>query len=203
MLENYTRRRLLAGAAVVATGASLGACATNPLPNVNVTTISSLALAGLQAIGTEIVSVAPQLEKFGLSGSSLSTVQTIIADIEQILGGVNAASSAVSGQTVLAQIEGYVNTLAPIILPFVAAVPGGTIIGAIIAALPAIETAVNFLISLLSPQAQQVAATAPTPGASVSARAKVRFGAVAPTPSQVYLEALIAAAASTRVGVAR
>lgn len=179
-----TRRALFAGAAPCALLALSGCGTTGGTTNIN--SQVPIWVAALQAIGTEITSVLPQLQSFGLTGSALANAQAIVAKIETVLSGIGSASTATQGQSTVATIEGYINTLAPIILPFVSAVPGGSIIGMIVAALPAIETAVNILITYLTPQAQQVAATAPPPPAGAV------FGA---SSSNAYLNMLLNAAA--------
>ena len=188
-----SRRALIVGAPSLALPAALlsGCGGSTGLPsNTVVGQISSTVLSGLQAIAATITSVAPQLVAAGLPSSALGTVNGYIQDIEQVVAGVNSASSAATGATVLSDVETYINTIAPIILPFVSAIPGGSIIGLIVAALPAIETALGTFISLLTPAAKQVATTAPTLPASA------RFGGALTPPADVYLYMLERAAAA-------
>jgi hypothetical protein len=181
-----TRRTLLlTGASSIA----LAACSTSTTTTVN--TQVPVWAAALKAVLTEIVSVLPQLQAVGLSGTALTQAQTIIGQIETALSAIGAASSASQGATTLATVESYINALAPLVLPFVGLVPGGSVIGLIIAALPEIELALNFVISLLTPQAKSIAATAPPLPASAPFN---MFG----MNSRGYLAMLEQRAASTR-----
>jgi hypothetical protein len=176
------RRLLILGASVSAL--ALTGCATIPgqIP---------AWLQGLQAILEEAPSIIPQLQNFGLSGSALATAQQVVADIEQVLNGIGNATTAAEGLSILQQVETYINTLAPIALAVIPASvlgPAGTVIGLVIAALPAIEAGVNMLVSALSPIAKQIA----TPAAA-SRRYRSVFGAAGAdlASSQLYLNLLI------------
>jgi hypothetical protein len=168
------RRFLLLGAAALAL--PVFGCATTP-------NTTPAWVAALQAIATEASSILPQLAAVGLSGAALASAQTIVKEIQAALSAIGVASTVSQGQAVLQQVETYINALAPLVLPFVAAVPGGTIIGLVVAALPAVETALNFVASLLTPVAQQLASSAPPLPASAG------FGA--PSASQQYMNLLI------------
>jgi hypothetical protein len=175
------RRFLLLGAAALAL--PVFGCATTP-------NTTPAWVAALQAIATEASSILPQLAAVGLSGAALASAQTIVKEIQAALSAIGVASTVSQGQAVLQQVETYINALAPLVLPFVAAVPGGTIIGLVVAALPAVETALNFVASLLTPVAQQLAASAPPLPASAG------FGA--PSASQQYMNLLILRGQATR-----
>ena len=125
-------------------------------------------VAAVEAIAKEAQLVVPQLAAVGLTGQTATNVTNIIAQIVAAAGVIGSASTQSQGTSTLTAIEIYVNDLAPLILPFLPLVPGGTIIGVIVAALPEIEVAVNFVASLLTPVAKQVAATAAPAPASFS-----------------------------------
>lgn len=118
-------------------------------------------MTAIQAVGQEFALVLPQLQQAGMPASDAATAQQVIAQIQQAATAVGTASSATQGQSALIQIEGAINAIAPIALPFVSLIPGGSILGLIIVALPAIETMLNVTVSLLSAPAKQIAATAP------------------------------------------
>lgn len=163
------RHILLSGVAVVA----LAGCTTagpNPVP---------LWVAGIQAVAQEFTNDLPAiLQAAGASGSGAS-IQSIIDKIVAAASAISSASTQVQGQSVLQQIEGYVNSLAPLVAPFAASVPG---LGIVIAALPAIELGLNVLTSFLSPQAKALGATvAPT------ARRGVAIGYLSPQEALVIL----------------
>lgn len=183
MINHNRRNFLLASAGVFALG--VAGCSTSQTQNVN--NVNSQVpgwVAALQAVATEVSSIMPQLTAAGLTGSAASKAQGIIAQIEKALGAIGSASTAADGQSVLATVETYINSLAPLVEPFVAAIPGGSIVGLIVAALPAIELAVNMLVTLLTPQAQALANTAP-PLTTTTASAPFGLGALA--TSQQYL----------------
>ena len=174
-----TRRTLLSSVAPAAVAISVAGCWPTPTP----TTIPTW-VAGLQAIATEIALVIPELQVVGLGGNTLTSAQAIVTEIQTALAAISATSTTTQGQSVLIQVEGYINALAPLILPFVSLIPGGTTIGIIIAALPALEALVNIAVSLLSAQAASIASTAPP----LPAAAKV---GAALTPAEQYLQWLI------------
>lgn len=150
----------------------------------------SVWIAGLQAIETEVQALLPAIATAtSVPAATLTEITTILQGISTALSTVGTASTTLTGQSVLAQVEGYINALAPLILPFISVIPGGQYISLIVAALPAIETALNF-ISNLTAQALSLATAAP-----VVASARLRGpAAVALTPavSQLYLNMLIA-----------
>jgi hypothetical protein len=178
-----SRRALFAGMSAATVG-SLGLIAcTNPnLPPV--TNAVPAYVAAFQAILSLLASVVPQLQTVpGFAGNTLTSVETVIAEIQKVLTGVSNATTATAGEDVLTVIEGYINVLAPMVLPFVALIPGGSFIGLIIAALPAIEGLFNFFVDLLSPTSQQVAATSPALTSHRLGLARGTLGAP-PTPAQ-------------------
>lgn len=147
-------------------------------------------LAGLQAVATEAAQIVPELTAVGLNGSALATVETAVSAIQKAVSALNAASTTLQGASVLVTIENYINVIAPVVVPFVAAVPGGATIALIVAALPAIEVAVNFGVSLLSPTALGLSTSAP----AVPITTGTVKSAVSGTPvasSQDYLNLLI------------
>ncbi len=189
---NLSRRHLmlLAGGAAVA-------------PLVGCASVNSQVpswVAALEAIATEAGSILPQLEAAGLSGADAAKAQQIVAEIQSALKVINIASSETQGQSALATVEGYINALAPLALPFVSLIPGGTVVGLIVAALPAIELALNFIVSLLTPQAKELAASAPKLPAKARFKGRLR-GRYAVTQTQIaqqYLILLEARAAKSR-----
>ena len=163
------RHVLLSGASlIVLAGCTAGG--TNQIP---------LWVAGIQAVAQELTNDLPTiLQAAGASGSGAS-IQSIINKIVAAASAISAASTQVQGQGVLQQIEGYVNSLAPLVAPFAASVPG---LGIVIAALPAIELGLNVLTSFLSPQAKALGATvAPT------ARRGVAIGYLSPQEALAIL----------------
>ena len=120
--------------------------------------------------------------------ATATQISTYITAIEQAVSAVGGSITQTQGQSVLDQIESAINAIAPLVLPFVSAIPGGSYIGLIVAALPALETAVGFLVSALTPAAVQVAQTAPPLPASAT------FGAINLPVSQQYLNLLISKA---------
>lgn len=157
-----TRRELLRSTALVPVGLLLAKC------SMPATQIAATAAAAIEAVGTEAANIMPELEKAGLSGADATTAQTVISEMESVANTVSATSTQAQGQAALTQIEDYVNALAPLVTPFLPMIPGGGTIGIIIAAIPAIEPLIDFGVSMLSAQAQALAAppaaTAPVPG---------------------------------------
>src|SRR6185312_3303581 len=180
MNQILSRRRLLAATAIVPAAVVLAAC---PGP-----VAVPAFVAALQSVGQDVLLAMPQLLKAGLSGATAATVNTAINAISQVGNDVSAASTATQGQSALIQIEGYVNAIAPDVLPFLPLIPGGSIIAIVIAALPAIEAMLNFAASLLSAEAKAVAATAQVPAPAASTLR--RMGATV-DPSQAALEELL------------
>ncbi len=169
---NLSKRQLMIGASAIAL---VGCNGPNQVP---------AWVAAFEAVLTMATSILPQLQAVGLSGGDLDKAQKIVAGMQDALKAISSASTQGQGQAVLTQIEGYINALAPIVATFAALVPGGSIVGLIIAALPAIELGVNFVISLLTPQAVAIASTAPAlPNAPQG-----KVGAV--ENSQAYLDYL-------------
>ena len=183
-IQSLSRRRLLALAAGGSLAAVLAGCGTTG--GTTTTTTASSWVQAFQALAAEAQLIVPELTAVGLGGNTLTSVQSIVGDIESVLSGVSTAMTQSQGQSVLAQVEGYINNLAPLVLPFVSLIPGGSVIGLIVAALPAIEALVNFGISALTPVTAQLAASAPAPTAS----AKLKGSVTAPTAQQ-YLNLLI------------
>ena len=181
-LNRHDRRRFLklitTGSASAALLAAVGACSNTP-------TQPSVWIAGLQSILTMTSAILPQFVSAGLSGANLATAQQIVAEMQQALSTINATSTTVQGQSVLTQIEGYINALAPLLLPFVSLIPGGSYIGLIVAALPAIEAAINF-ISSLTQQAQQLT----PPPLPAAARMRARLGGTQQV-AQEYMALLV------------
>ena len=184
-IQSVSRRRLLTLAAGGSLAAVLAGCGTTGGGTTTTTTASNWVQA-FQALAAEAQLIVPELTAVGLGGNTLTSVQAIVGDIESVLSGVSTAMTQTQGQSVLAQVEGYINNLAPLVLPFVSLIPGGSVIGLIVAALPAIEALVNFGISELSSVTAQLAASAPAP--TVSAKLK---GSVAAPTAQQYLNLLI------------
>jgi hypothetical protein len=141
--------------------------------------------AAFQAIASEVQAGLAQLKAVGLSGSVLDQVSSIISQITSAAGSVTSLITPVQGQSTLATIEGYFNQLSPLVAPFLALVPGGSIISLIIAALPAVESLVGMVTSLLAPPAKALAVHA--------AAAQGARGAGPLTP-QAALDMLIARA---------
>lgn len=165
-------------------------------------------VAGEQAVGQEFVIVEPELAAAGFNAATpipvtisgvtkTTTLAGVGTLIQQLTTALGAASTASQGQSTLIEIETYINALTPIIWPIVspfitAASPGaGFTIGLIVAALPALEAALNFAVdfggTILTSQAQQLAKLAPP----VPAAAKFGTVGVVQTPSEVYLNMLV------------
>ena len=158
------RRHFLLTTAGFAAFAGMGA-------SCQVQQIAPIAVAAMSAFGKEIVLVAPQLEKFGLSDNADAQVKKYAQLMADLANGITTATPATEGQSTLTKIEDYINAVAPIVAPFVSLVPGGSIIGLCIAALPEIELLVNLGASLLTQAAKQIANTAPKPPAALRAGA--------------------------------
>lgn len=176
------RRHFLA---LTGTTAALSGCA---LFNQNV----PLYVAAIQAIGKEAVSIMPQLQSAAtaVGGSIPASVPGYITDLINVAGGVGNAATAAQGQDALTQVETYINTLAPLVVPIItAAFPAaGAAIGLIVAALPAIEALVNITVTELTPLAKSLAKDAPTPATAMRVGA-----AMAPADiAQPYLDLLLA-----------
>ena len=126
-------------------------------------------VSDIQAIGSEVGQVLALLPT-SVPAATVTQIQTIISAIESAASAIGASSTQTQGQSVLIQIEGYINSLAPIVLPLLSAIPGiGPaigIIGIIVGALPEIEAAVNIVTSLLSSQAQALVTAAPQPASA-------------------------------------
>lgn len=181
-----SRRKFISMTSVAAVAVPLAGCGILP-----VIPVASW-VAGIQAIGTEIATLLPGLAGIaGIPASTVAQITQIITEIEQIAAGIGIASSASAGQTALQAIEALINTLAPLLLPILSLIPGGAIIGIIVAALPAIEAALGMVISLLTPPAMALSARAPSLTSSRLRGSAVTSRAV----SQQYLMLLIAMAA--------
>jgi hypothetical protein len=150
---DLTRRKFFLLASAVPAGAALAGCATFDQQ-------APAWIAAMQAINTEISLIMPQLTAAGLSGTAAAQVSAILAQMQKALSAISVASTQAQGASVLVQVEQYINALAPLVLPFVSLIPGGSIIGLIVAALPAIELAVN-TISNLTATAVQLSTSAP------------------------------------------
>jgi predicted small secreted protein len=122
-----------------------------------------LYVAALRAVGQQALLSLPQLKTAGLSGPTADTIAKALTEISTVGQAISDAASATDGQSTLIKIEGYINAIAPLAVPFAALVPGGALIGLVVAALPAIEFAVNLTVSLLTPPAKVLASTAPKP----------------------------------------
>ncbi len=157
-MEHVISRRtlLLSGAS---SAALLVGCATTS------GALPATVIAGFGAIAKTAGLVLPQLQATGLAGGALNTVTTILGELQAAAAAITGASSLGAGQSTLTRVEGYVNALAPLVLPFVALIPGGAVISLLVAALPELEIAINFASSLLSAQARQVAAAVPASAA--------------------------------------
>ncbi len=181
MNQTISRRDLFRGAAMVPVGIALASCAGgNQVP---------AWVAAIAAIGREAVLILPQLVAAGLPGAAASQAAAIIGSIQNVAQTISAASTAAQGQAALGQIEIYINAVAPIVADYAGLVPGGSILGLIVAALPAVELAVNVIVDLLTPQAKALAGTAPT------AIPSTPTAAAAPLSAQQAMERLIALAA--------
>lgn len=185
---SLSRRRLLvfgAGASMFALAGCASSGTTTTTPNV------SGWVTALQALAAEAGQIIPQLSQVAGFSSVEPQVQQIVAGIQQALSGVSSAWTQSQGQSALTTVENYINDLAPIVLPFVGMIPGvgtaGSVIGLIVASLPAIEAALNVALSALTPQATSLQQTAPPLPASA------RLGAAPPSASvsQQYVNLLI------------
>lgn len=187
-----TRRRALRAVLLGGAAIALAGCGTPTTGSVSVW------VAGLQAIETEVQAILPQIASaVSIPAATLAEITSILSAITSALSAISSASSTLTGASVLAQVEGYINALAPLILPFLSAIPGGGVIGLIVAALPAIEAALNFISSLTS-QALSLASAAP---ALASARLRGPAAvALTPAVSQLYLNLLIARAGGAASG---
>lgn len=147
-----TRRRLLMTTAVAGVLAGCKGSGGAVAPYV----------AAIKAVGTEALTVIPELAAAGIALPP--QVSDYLTAINRAAGAVGSAATVTEGQSVLVQIEGYVNALAPVLLPLLAAaVPGaGATLGLIVAALPAVEALVNVAVTELTPLAKQLAQYAPT-----------------------------------------
>lgn len=162
-MTSITRRALLRTTAFTAPAFALAACAgPGGVPvTVNVP-VSSWANA-IQGIGQYFTQqFLPSLTGAGakIPQSTLATIERIVGGIGGAAAGVDAATTQSQGASTLQTIENYVNELAPVVGPFLALIPGaGPILSIALAALPAVEGLVNMGSTLLSPLAQQIAAT--------------------------------------------
>lgn len=150
-----SRRRLLAATSLVPIAFALDAC------NGTAGLLAPIAVSAFQAVGKEAVLIAPQLVQYGLSQADADNIVAGAKIVAAVAGAITGTSTALQGADTLSKIEAYVNAVAPIVAPFAPLIPGGTVIGLVIVALPEIEMAINFGASLLSQMAKQVAATAP------------------------------------------
>jgi hypothetical protein len=175
-----TRRALLRSTALVPVSVLVVSCA--PAPSVTMTPNPVPQwLAALQAIGTIGLNAIPELKSAGLVGTGAAQATTIIQNVVSAASAISASSTATQGQSVLIQIEGDANALAPIIAPFLPLIPGGGVIGLIFAALPLIEAGVNLGVSLLSPKVTAMAAAVPT---------RVPMAGTGPVPPMTAQEAV-------------
>jgi len=137
---------------------------TNPLSGVTLTQ----ALQGVAALSAQAQAIYQQLVAAGMKigSGTATTVQTILTQIQNAAAALTPVSTAVQGQSVLQQVESYINTLIPIAQPFLAMIPGaGSILAIVVAALPAIEAGFNMVVSFLTPATTAVAAPSPTAAA--------------------------------------
>lgn len=166
------RRQLLVSSSALALAAcqpgaptTSGGVPGNPLSGVTLTQ----ALQGVQALSAQAQAIYQQLVSAGMrvSSGTATTVQTILTQIQNAASALTPVSTAVQGQSVLQQVESYINTLIPIAAPFLPLIPGGAggIISLIVAALPAIEAGFNMIVSFLTPATTAVAAPSPTAAA--------------------------------------
>ena len=180
-MRNLSRRTFLLASATV----PLAGCSTIS-GIIGNTTSSQQIVTALQAVATEITQVIPQLSQVpGFAGNTLTAVQQVVAEIQQVLSGVSSAITQGQGQSILIQVENYINDLAPLVLPFVSLIPGGSIIGMVVAALPAIEAAAGVVASALSNLSKSIATSAPPLPASARLRATTPI-----STSQQYLNLL-------------
>lgn len=160
MKQTLERRSIIKAVAWLPIGLAVGCTLASP------TTVSGIsltqALQGIQALGTSAQTIFSDLVSAGMQvGSGVAnTAQTILTQIQNAAAAITPTSTQAAGQSVLSQIEGYVNALAPIAAPFVSLIPGaGGILAIAIAALPAIESGVNLIASLLTPAAKALVPT--------------------------------------------
>ena len=184
-----SRRTLLFTTAPAAL--ALAGCATTG----GTTTFNIGAFAqAIQAVSDELGAVLSALPTGSIAAGTLATIQTIIGDIKTVASGVGSVTTPAAGTSLLTTIEGYLNQLAPIILPLLSVIPGigpaMGILGIIVAALPAIEALVG-MVTALFPTTQTLAASAP-PVTTASGRYRATFG----VNSQAYLNLLIHRAAA-------
>ena len=179
---NKISRRALLGATALIPAAVLAGCSNG--------VVVAQYVAAIRAVGQEAVNIVPELTAAGIKVPS--QVAQYATDIVNVAGGIGSAATATQGASTLNTIEGYINALAPILVPILsAAVPGaGAAIGLIVAAIPAIEALINVAaaqIQGLTAQAQTLAKDAPTPPVSL------RFGARAASAAQAqpYLNLLL------------
>lgn len=179
-----SRRTLLFTTAPAAL--ALAGCATSG----GTTTFNVAAFAqAIQAVSDELGAVLSALPTGTIAASTLSTIHTIIASIQTVATGVSSVVTPAAGANLLTTIEGYINELAPIVLPLLSAIPGigpaAGILGIVVAALPAIEAMVG-MVTALFPQTQTLASAAPAVP-TTSGRLRAGFG----TNSQYYLNLLV------------
>ena len=127
-----SRRALLLTTAPAAL--ALAGCASSG----GTTTFNVAAFAqAIQAVSDELGSVLSALPTGTIAAGTLSTIQTIIADIQSVATGVSSVVTPAAGASLLTTIESYINELAPIVLPLISAIPGigsaASIIGIVIA----------------------------------------------------------------------
>ena len=181
-----TRRSLILTTAPAAL--ALAGCATSGgTTTFNVSNFS----AAIQAIAAEVGQIIPTIAGVtSIPAATVSEIQSIVAEIQQVAAGVGQVSTATAGQSLLTTIEGYINDLAPIVLPLLSAIPGigsvASILGIIVAALPAIEAMVGIVITDLTSTAQSLATAAPAVP-TTSGKFRAAFG----QNSQYYLNLLV------------
>ena len=107
-----SRRALLLTTAPAAL--ALAGCASSG----GTTTFNVAAFAqAIQAVSDELGSVLSALPTGTIAAGTLSTIQTIIADIQSVATGVSSVVTPAAGASLLTTIESYINELAPIVLP--------------------------------------------------------------------------------------
>lgn len=145
----------------------------------------------IQAVSDELNQVLGSLPVGSIPAATLATIEKFIGDIKTVAAGVASVTTPQAGQSLLITIEDYFNQLAPIILPLISVIPGigsaASILGIIIAAMPAIEAIVNMLITALTPAAQSLAKAAPALPATSGRFFRAAYG----QNSQGYLNLLI------------
>ncbi|MDE2426324.1 MAG: hypothetical protein KGO96_10510 [Elusimicrobia bacterium] len=173
------RRAVLFTGATGVLAAVLTACSgTTPSP----TAPAWVSIA--QSIAAGLGAAVPGLEGVGLSTTTGGEITTAANSIARLLAQLPAVPTAAQGQSIVTTIENDINTFAPLITPFAALIPGGATIGLVVAALPALEAAVNLATSLTS-TALSLATTA-TPKTAGGAR-----GAHGPAPQLSPQAALV------------